>query len=152
MHPAQEPAAASQDYAPVELEPNAEPIPNEEPASSAAEPADTGSGMVLVRLSPEVFVSCSARSVSLEYANPSTSTHNVTVAVVLVDKKGTEVTLAQSGLLQPGTSLTHLDLTTDVELPVGSYDGYFALSFYDPASNEKSMVDSQAAGLTIHVS
>ncbi len=152
VHPAQEPAAASQDYAPVELEPNAEPIPNEEPASSAAEPADTGSGKVTIMFGGEVFVNRSTRSMSLNYANPSTSTHNVTVAVVLVDKNGTEVTLAQSGLLQPGSALTRLDLTADAELPTGSYDGYFSLGFYDPASNEKAAVDSRIEGLTIHVS
>ena len=145
LRPAQEPAAASQDYAPVELEPNAESIQNEEPA-------DKGSGKVTIQFGDEVFVSCSTRSLSLNYANPNTSTHNVTVAVVLVDKNGTEVTIAQSGLLQPGSALTHLELDTEVNLPAGSYDGYFSLGFYDPASNEKATVDSRIDGLTIHVS
>lgn len=157
LRPAQEPAAASQDYAPVELEPNAESIQNEEPASSAAEPADKGSGKVTIQFGDEVFVSRSTRSLSLNYANPNTSTHNVTVAVVLVDKNGTEVTIAQSGLLQsgllqPGSALTRLDLDTEVNLPAGSYGGYFSLGFYDPASNEKATVDSHIDGLTIHVS
>lgn len=152
LRPAQEPAAASQDYAPVELEPNAESIPGEAPASSAAEPADKGSGKVTIQFGDEVFVSRSTRSLSLNYANPNTSTHNVTVAVVLVDKNGTEVTIAQSGLLQPGSALTHLELDTEVNLPAGSYDGYFSLGFYDPASNEKATVDSHIDGLTIHVS
>ena len=76
----------------------------------------------------------------------------MTVAVVLVDKNDTEVTIAQSGLLQPGSALTHLELDTEVDLPAGSYDGYFSLGFYDPASNEKATVDSHIDGLTIHVS
>lgn len=71
---------------------------------------------------------------------------------VTVDKNGTEVTIAQSGLLQPGSALTHLELDTEVNLPAGSYDGYFSLGFYDPASNEKATVDSHIDGLTIHVS
>lgn len=71
---------------------------------------------------------------------------------VTVDKNGTEVTIAQSGLLQPGSALTHLELDTEVNLPAGSYGGYFSLGFYDPASNEKATVDSHIDGLTIHVS
>lgn len=71
---------------------------------------------------------------------------------VTVDKNGTEVTIAQSGLLQPGSALTHLELDTEVNLPAGSYDGYFSLGFYDPASSEKATVDSHIDGLTIHVS
>lgn len=69
-----------------------------------------------------------------------------------VTNNGTEVTIAQSGLLQPGPALTRLDLDTEVDLPAGSYDGYFSLGFYDPASNEKATVDSHIDGLTIHVS
>ena len=60
---------------------------------------------------------------------------------VTVDKNGTEVTIAQSGLLQPGSALTRLHLDNEVNLPAGSYDGYFSLGFYDPASNEKATVD-----------
>lgn len=71
---------------------------------------------------------------------------------VTVDKNGIEMTIAQSGLLQPGSALTRLDLDTEVNLPAGSYDGYFSLGFYDPASNEKATVDSHIDGLTIHVS
>lgn len=152
LRPAQEPAAASQDYAPVELEPNAEPLQNEAPASSAAEPADRSGGSVTILFGGEVFVSRATRSVSLDYSNPSESTHNVTVAVVLVDKNGTEVTIARSGLLQPGSALAHLDLDTNVNLPAGSYDGYFSLGFYDPVSNEKATVNSHLDNLTIHVS
>ena len=144
-------AAQQQDYAPVELEPNAQPIAQEpeQPASSQA--VEEGSGHVTLTYTKVVTVQRSTRTVSLFYQNPSTSYNPVSVQVVLVDKNGIEVVIAQSGLLEPGTQLTSLTLSTDVNLPEGSYDGYYSLAFYNPDTGEKAVVDSVVQGLSITV-
>ena len=144
-------AAASQDYAPVELEPNAQPIEEEPEQPASSQEVTEGGGHVTLTYTKAVTVQRSTRTVSLFYQNPATSYNPVSVQVVLVDKNGIEVVIAQSGLLEPGTQLTSLTLSTDVNLPEGSYDGYYSLAFYNPDTSEKAVVDSVVQGLSITV-
>lgn len=167
---------------PEEREPAAEPAEPDAPANADADPSDTpgqpatepaDSGIALLPAkdaeTPVVVPTAAEDTVDIEVSwgameftyttvwNPSTLAYDpaswtASGNTVTVDKNGTEVTIAQSGLLQPGSALTHLELDTEVNLPAGSYDGYFSLGFYDPASNEKATVDSHIDGLTIHVS
>lgn len=153
LRPAQstDAAAQQQDYAPVELEPNAQPIAQEPEPSASSQAVEEGGGHVTLSYTLAVTVQRSTRTVSLFYQNPSTSYNPVSLQVVLVDKNGTEAVIAQSGLLEPGTQVTSLALDSSVNLPAGSYDGYYSLGFYDPATGEKSVVNSVVQGLSITV-
>lgn len=134
--------------------------PSDTPGQPATEPADSGIALlpakdaetpVVVPTAAEDTVDIDVSWGAMEFTytaawNPSTLAYDpgswtASGNTVTVDKNGTEVTIAQSGLLQPGSALTRLDLDTEVDLPAGSYDGYFSLGFYDPASNEKATVD-----------
>lgn len=136
--------------------------PTAEPADSGLLPAKDAETPVVVPTAAEDTVDIDVSWGAMEFTytaawNPSTLAYDpgswtASGNTVTVDKNGTEVTIAQSGLLQPGSALTRLDLDTEVNLPAGSYGGYFSLGFYDPASNEKATVDSHIDGLTIHVS
>lgn len=145
--------------------------PSDTPGQPATEPADSGIALlpakdaetpVVVPTAAEDTVDIDVSWGAMEFTytaawNPSTLAYDpgswtASGNTVTVTNNGTEVTIAQSGLLQPGSALTHLELDTEVNLPAGSYDGYFSLGFYDPASNEKATVDSHIDGLTIHVS
>lgn len=145
--------------------------PSDTPDQPTAEPADSGIALlpakdaetpVVVPTAAEDTVDIDVSWGAMEFTytaawNPSTLAYDpgswtASGNTVTVDKNGIEVTIAQSGLLQPGSALTRLDLDTEVNLPAGSYGGYFSLGFYDPASNEKNTVDSHIDGLTIHVS
>lgn len=145
--------------------------PSDTPDQPTAEPADSGIALlpakdaetpVVVPTAAEDTVDIDVSWGAMEFTytaawNPSTLAYDpgswtASGNTVTVDKNGIEVTIAQSGLLQPGSALTRLDLDTEVNLPAGSYDGYFSLGFYDPANNEKATVDSHIDGLTIHVS
>lgn len=167
---------------PEERDPPAEPEEPDAPADADADPSDTpdqptaepaDSGIALLPAkdaeTPVVVPTAAEDTVDIEVSwgameftytaawNPSTLAYDpgswtASGNTVTVTNNGTEVTIAQSGLLQPGSALTRLDLDTEVNLPAGSYDGYFSLGFYDPASNEKATVDSHIDGLTIHVS
>lgn len=136
--------------------------PTAEPADSGLLPAKDAETPVVVPTAAEDTVDIDVSWGAMEFTytaawNPSTLAYDpgswtASGNTVTVTNNGTEVTIAQSGLLQPGSALTRLDLDTEVNLPAGSYGGYFSLGFYDPASNEKATVDSHIDGLTIHVS
>ena len=139
------------DYAPVELEPNAEPA-DEDPADASAAPqVAEGGGSVTLSYTKSIKVIRTTRTVELYYQNPSSSYNNVSLQVVLVDKNGQEVVIAQSGLLAPGSKITSLPLSTDINLPTGEYSGRFEVGFYDPKSGEKAIVNSKVESLTIDV-
>ena len=171
--PAETPEAPADPAEPEEPEApaDADADPSDTPDQPTAEPADSGIALlpakdaetpVVVPTAAEDTVDIDVSWGAMEFTytaawNPSTLAYDpgswtASGNTVTVDKNGTEVTIAQSGLLQPGSALTHLELDTEVNLPAGSYDGYFSLGFYDPASNEKATVDSHIDGLTIHVS
>lgn len=171
--PAETPEAPADPAEPEEPDApaDADADPSDTPDQPTAEPADSGIALlpakdaetpVVVPTAAEDTVDIDVSWGAMEFTytaawNPSTLAYDpgswtASGNTVTVDKNGIEVTIAQSGLLQPGSALTHLELDTEVNLPAGSYDGYFSLGFYDPASNEKATVDSHIDGLTIHVS
>lgn len=171
--PAETPEAPADPAEPEEPDApaDADADPSDTPDQPTAEPADSGIALlpakdaetpVMVPTAAEDTVDIDVSWGAMEFTytaawDPSTLAYDpgswtASGNTVTVDKNGTEVTIAQSGLLQPGSALTRLDLDTEVNLPAGSYGGYFSLGFYDPASNEKATVDSHIDGLTIHVS
>lgn len=171
--PAETPEAPADPAEPEEPDApaDADADPSDTPDQPTAEPADSGIALlpakdaetpVVVPTAAEDTVDIDVSWGAMEFTytaawNPSTLAYDpgswtASGNTVTVDKNGIEVTIAQSGLLQPGSALTRLDLDTEVNLPAGSYDGYFSLGFYDPANNEKATVDSHIDGLTIHVS
>lgn len=171
--PAETPEAPADPAEPEEPDApaDADADPSDTPDQPTAEPADSGIALlpakdaetpVVVPTAAEDTVDIDVSWGAMEFTytaawDPSTLAYDpgswtASSNTVTVTNNGTEVTIAQSGLLQPGSALTRLDLDTEVNLPAGSYGGYFSLGFYDPASNEKATVDSHIDGLTIHVS
>ena len=160
--PAETPEAPADPAEPEEPDApaDADADPSDTPDQPTAEPADSGIALlpakdaetpVVVPTAAEDTVDIDVSWGAMEFTytaawNPSTLAYDpgswtASGNTVTVTNNGTEVTIAQSGLLQPGSALTRLDLDTEVNLPAGSYDGYFSLGFYDPASNEKATVD-----------
>lgn len=142
--------AAKQEYAPVELEPNAISMPAESNEEKLEAEGENG-GAVAVSYNPEVQVTLSRGTVALFYQNPTRSLNNVVLSLVVIDKNGNEAEIAKSGMLEPGTMLERLALNKDVELPAGIYDGRFDLSFYDRKTGEKALLVNHAEGLTVVV-
>lgn len=125
------------DYAPQELEQNAE-----EMESTSAEKLDApaGGGSVNLMFQDKVTVSLSEKTASLYYGNPSESTQDVLLQVVVQD-----TVIAQSGRLVPGTQVSSLDLAREAveALQPGGYDGKLVVSFYDPVTGEKASVNTE---------
>lgn len=132
------------DYPPQSIEANAKPIPG-----GGADKLDyaQGGGAVILDYNDRCNVDLSDKVVKLTFANPGRSTQDMVLQLVVQD-----VVIAQSGRIMPGYELSKLDLLSDVEkmLSEGVYKGKFVINYYNPETNERAMVNSEAA-VAIHV-
>lgn len=127
------------DYAPQQEEQHAQDIGDDD-----AEKLETpqGGGAVGLTYSTEVTIDLSEENAALMFQNPSRSTSDMVVQIVIQDK-----IVAQSGKLVPGKEITTLDLLSGAakKLAPGGYDAKFVVLMYDPDTGEKAMLNSEAA-------
>ncbi len=125
------------DYPKQEVDGNAEPIGDGD-ATKLETPE--GGGAVSLTYSKEVSISLFEKKASLMFGNPTRSTQNVTLQLVIGD-----TVILQTGTITPGNQVTTLMLEQDAEngLAAGSCEGTFVVSFYDPQSGEKAMLSTE---------
>ena len=125
------------DYAPVTLEANAAPIPGDPDAQNRAE---SGSGSVSLTYSDQVSIDLTGETAQLLFANPGKSDHDMVLQLVIRD-----TVILQSGRLTPGNQIGELKLADGAAemLMPGGYEGELLISFYDPDSGEKAIVNTR---------
>lgn len=125
------------DYAPVEKEASATPIPGD---SGTAEKAEAGSGSVSLTYSDKVNIDLGRKKASMIFANPGKSNQDMVLQLVIQD-----TVILQSGRLIPGNQIMELNLTEEAAelLAPGGYDGEFLVAYYDPVSGEKAIVNTR---------
>jgi len=125
------------DYAPVATEANATPIPGD---SGRADKAEAGSGSVSLTYSDRVSMDLSSRRASLVFANPGKSNQDMVLQLVIQD-----TVILQSGRLTPGNQIMELNIPEEAAamLAPGGYEGEYLVSYYDPASGEKAIVNTR---------
>jgi hypothetical protein len=125
------------DYAPREEEVAAKPIPNE--GDTKLDAPENGSAVSLT-YSDQVTLDLSEESATLMFANPSRSKQDMLLQIIVHD-----TIVVQSGRILPGNQVTELELLSGVveKLSPGGYDGSFIISFYDPESREKALVNTE---------
>lgn len=130
----------SSDYAPDKLEPNAQVIENDD---SPKLEAPAGGGAISIQYEDRVTIDLSDKKAYFNYSNPSKSTQNIVLEIVIGDQ-----TVAKSALIKPGYQITELPLADGAEklLSEGVYNenAVFKILSYDPDSGEKAMVDTKA--------
>lgn len=131
------------DYAPQQAEENAEMIDNE--SDDEKLPQQQGGGAVSLTYSKEVEIDLSDNKAKLLFANPSKSNQDMLLQIVIQD-----TVILQSGLLSPGYQVTTLDLFDNVKLSSGTYEGKFAVYYYQKNTGEKAMLNTEIP-LTITV-
>lgn len=125
------------DYAPQEIEQNAEDMGD---SGKDKLDAPAGGGSVNMNFKDQVAIDLSDNTASLYYCNPSESTQDVLLQIVVQD-----TLIAQSGRIVPGNELKTLNLAegaTDILQP-GGYNGKLVLSFYNPETGEKATVNTE---------
>ena len=100
-----------------------------------------GSGSVNLKFSNVVEVNKSTKKAKLYFKNPSTSSKNI-VLYLIIRQNDKELVLGTSDIIPPGYALYQLDLD-DVSLQVGGYKGIIKTVFYDESSNAKEIIDSE---------
>lgn len=104
--------------------------------------ADEGGGAVNITYSGTARIDLAAKTVSMHLENPSRSTHDMAIELVIVSG-GKETVVAESGLVPAGYELSTMDLSDSVQLAAGSYQGFYRISFFDPGNSEKAYMQSQ---------
>ncbi len=132
-----EPSLLAPDYAPQELERNAEELDEGEVEKLEA---PSGGGAVTLIYQDVVTIDLSDETVSLLYGNPGESTMNIVLQIIIQDQL-----VAQSGRLEPGNQVTVLDMEDGAvaRLEPGGYEGKFVVSFYDAETGEKSALNTE---------
>ncbi len=125
------------DYAPRQIEENAEPI-GDDGDEKLSQPE--GGGAVGLTYAKEVGIRLSDRSATLLFANPTKSNQDMVLQLAIGD-----VVILQSGRLEPGNRVSALHLLDGVEnrLAAGGYDGKFVVLYYDRTSGEKAMINTE---------
>lgn len=125
------------DYAPQEVEQNAEEM---EDSGKDKLDAPEGGGSVDLMFQDKVSIDLSDNAATIYYGNPSQSTQDVLLQIVIQD-----TLIAQSGRIVPGNEVKTLELAEDAgkTLQPGGYDGKLVLSFYNPDTGEKATVNTE---------
>jgi len=132
------------DYAPQEMEQNAETIPND---SGEKMEKPEGGGSVSLTYSNKVTIDLSDKAAALYFANPGKSNQDMVLQIAIQD-----TVILQSGTLKPGQQVKLLNLLEGAEkqLSTGGYEGKFVVLYYDQESGEKAMVNTEIP-VTINV-
>lgn len=130
------------DYAPQQIESNAQPI--DEKDTAKLEQQERG-GAVSLTYSNKASLSLSTRETSLMFQNPTKSNQDMKIEIAIDNK-----TIVESGRLEPGYKVDKLADADIDKLSVGTYEGKFIVSYYDAASGEKAIVNTEIP-LTITV-
>ena len=132
------------DYAPQEMEQNAETIPDD---TGEKMENPEGGGAVSLTYSNEVTIDISDKAAALYFANPGKSNQDMVIQIAIQD-----TVILQSGTLKPGNQVKLLNLLEGAGemLQPGGYEGKFIVFYYDPVSGEKAMVNTEIP-ITVNV-
>lgn len=133
------------DYPPQATDPNQSPM--ESDPGGELETSEGGGGVNLT-YSSVAFVDLSEGSVSLYYANPSKSTQDMVVRLVVDDE-----IICSSQRLTPGNQIKSLPLNEEVidKLAVGGYDAKYVVGCYDRVTSEKAAIELIGGGVVLTV-
>lgn len=125
------------DYAPQDIEQNAEDMGDGDKDKLEA---PEGGGSVNLLFKDQVAIDLSDNTASLYYGNPSESTQDVLLQIIVQD-----TLIVQSGRIVPGNEVNTLKLLEGAAktLQPGGYDGKIVLSFYNPETGEKATVNTE---------
>ena len=125
------------DYAPGVIDKNAVPLPDNGEKMAASE----GGGAVSLSYSNKVAIDLKTKELTLYFQNPSKSTHNMVLEVLIV-QNGKETIIAKSDMLPVGYAIYKLKLQDDIKLLKGGYNGKFNIIYYDEVTEEKAAVNT----------
>ena len=149
--PDQEIVSIKPDFPLPEKDPNLEEVPTNVngQGNKKENPDVVGSASMSYTLSADVSLSTS--NVEMLFENPSDSNQAVTIELLILSD-GNKYSIAKSGLLPVGTKLQKMNLNLDsISISEGIYTGLYRISFYNPLTGEKAIVESELTDVKITV-
>ncbi len=142
--------AVDQIYAPVEPDRNQIIVPpSEEPVSSGDDKADPSGPMnrLSFRFDETLHIDPSTGDCFINFSNPSYSSNKI---VIRLESSDDRTLMAQSGAVEPGHGLKHLELTDAGydKINSGIRSGYIVLKAYRNEDDSRSMLDTE---LPVHI-
>lgn len=143
---------------PTELPPPENPLPVVDPNvipnkddTSEKVTSEEGGGAVSLVYTKDVQIKLSTEVAGIYYNNPNASNHDIVIELYIVSGD-TGYFLGRSGLVPAGSSIYEMSIADrQVEIKEGEYEGLYKVSFYNPETGERAIVDSQIAGITVTV-
>lgn len=123
------------EYAPQQVEPNAEPIKDD---STSKLEAPQGGGAVSLIYSDQVTLSMKNKNAIIMFQNPGKSNQNMKIQLAIDEK-----IIASSGKLEPGYKVEKISNVDMDKLSAGNYKGKFIISFYNAQSDEKAILNTE---------
>lgn len=132
----------------IEVDPNAGKIRDDK---SEKKESENGGGSVSLTYSLDASLSLDTGNIEMYLLNPNASNHDISVALQIVDGEN-RIRIAESGLIKAGYGLTFMEFEEDsAKLSKGTYNAEFVISFYDPETNEKALVESSIKDVKLEV-
>ena len=133
------------DYPPQDTDVNQSPMQDD--PGGTLETSTGGAGVNLTYMATAT-ADLSDGIVSLYYANPSKSTQDMVVTLVV---DGSIVCRSQR--ITPGNQITSLPINEEVRdlLEVGGYNAEYVVGCYDPETGEKAVVELVGSGVVLNV-
>lgn len=135
------------DYPPQETESNQTPMEGD--PGGTLEVEEGGAGVNLT-YTATATVDLSEGKVKLYYANPSKSTQDMVISLV-IEKDNT--VLCRSQRITPGNQVRELPLDENAKsmLAAGGYNAKYVVGCYDPSTGEKAIVELVGSGVLVTV-
>lgn len=127
------------EFAPQETDDNAQALVSESDTDKMEH--EEGGGAVSLTYSNEVTVYLDSNEIKLLFQNPSRSTQDIVLQLIVVSGD-TEVVIAQSEKLPPGYMLQKMELLDTATLSAGTYTGRFNALYYNPETGERAIVNT----------
>ena len=136
------------DYPPQDEDPNQAPMENDPGGQLETE---EGGGAVNITYGQDARVDLSEGKVTLYCANPSKSTRDMVITLVL--DNGSNTVICRSQRVTPGNQIKELPLDENAKevLLAGGYNAKYVVGCYNPVSNEKDTVELETKGIVLTV-
>lgn len=119
--------------------------------ASVEQESEKSGGSVRLTYSLDAELSLSTGNIRIYFLNPGVSNHDIALSLYIVDGENT-IKIAESGLVQAGYGLENMQFIENAAvLSEGSYMAMFGVSFYDPETGEKALVESNIPDVQLEV-
>ena len=113
--------------------------------------SENGGGAVRLTYSLDAKLSLSTGSIKIYFLNPNASNRDISITLYLLDGEN-KIKIAESGLIPSGYGLTNMTfIKNSAELSHGNYNALFIVSFYDPDTGEKALVEASVTDVKLQV-